>query len=47
MNETTQPTHQIKADCPVNSNIEEKMAEITPNWPKLAKMAENGPKSML
>ena len=47
MNETTQPAHQIEADNAVISNIEKKMFQIGPHWPKLAEMAKNCSKSML
>ena len=42
MNEPNQTAHQIKADDEVNSNIYKKLAKISPDWPKLAKMTKNG-----
>ena len=37
----------MKANDEENSNIEKKMAEIGPDWPKLAKMVKNGQNSTL
>ena len=37
----------MKADDVVNSNFKEELAEIGPDWPKLAKMVKNGQNSTL